>query len=112
MTDEALDPFDLASLRLDQNYSDGVAVRKLITMIRVGKPQKAALRSGESGSGLSDFSGGGHRFEGRSRKLFGVADIGCGTCWRVHFGRALHGHNQGRHLVSLAGAVAGSGWEA
>lgn len=40
MTDEALDPFDLASLRLDQNYSDGVAVRKLITMIRVGKPQK------------------------------------------------------------------------
>ena len=40
MTDEALEPFDLASLRLDQNYSDGVAVRKLITMIRVGKPQK------------------------------------------------------------------------
>ena len=40
MTDEALDPFDLASLRLDQTYSDGVAVKKLITMIRVGKPQK------------------------------------------------------------------------
>ena len=40
MKDQALDPFDLASLRLDQTYSDGVAVKKLITMIRVGKPQK------------------------------------------------------------------------
>ena len=40
MTDEELDPFDLASLRLDQTYSDGVAVKKLITTIRVGKPQK------------------------------------------------------------------------
>ena len=40
MTNEALDPFDLASLRLDQTYSDGIAVKKLISMIRVGKPQK------------------------------------------------------------------------
>ena len=40
MNDQALDPFDLASLRLDQTYSDDVAVKKLITMIRVGKPQK------------------------------------------------------------------------
>jgi hypothetical protein len=39
MTDN-IDPFDLASLRLDQTYSDGLAVKKLITMIRVGKPQK------------------------------------------------------------------------
>ncbi len=40
MNDGALDSFDLASLRLDQTYSDGVAVKKLITTIRVGKPQK------------------------------------------------------------------------
>ena len=40
MNDKAPNPFDLASLRLDQTYSDGVAVKKLITMIRVGKPQK------------------------------------------------------------------------
>jgi hypothetical protein len=40
MTDETLDPFDLASLRLDQTYSDGVAVKKLITTIRVGKPHR------------------------------------------------------------------------
>src|SRR5262245_64840721 len=39
MTDSP-DPFDLTSLRLDQTYSDGLAVKKLITMIRVGKPQK------------------------------------------------------------------------
>ena len=39
-TTEAPDPFDLASLRLDQTYSDGIAVKKLITMIRVGKPSK------------------------------------------------------------------------
>ena len=39
-TPEAPDPFDLASLRLDQSYSDGIAVKKLITMIRVGKPSK------------------------------------------------------------------------
>jgi hypothetical protein len=38
--DEAPDPFDLASLRLDQTYSDGISVRKLITQIRVGRPQK------------------------------------------------------------------------
>lgn len=37
---DKLDPFDLASLRLDQTYSDGVAVKRLITTIRVGKPQK------------------------------------------------------------------------
>ena len=64
MTDEALDPFDLASLRLDQTYSDGIAVKKLITMIRVGKPSEAALRESESGSGLSDLTGGDHRAEG------------------------------------------------
>jgi hypothetical protein len=40
MTEHSPDPFDLAALRLDQTYSDGVAVKKLITMIRVGKPQK------------------------------------------------------------------------
>lgn len=38
--EEELNPFDLTSLRLDQTYSDGIAVKKLITMIRVGKPQK------------------------------------------------------------------------
>ena len=35
------DPFDLASLRLDQPYADGMAVRKLITTIRVGKPSSS-----------------------------------------------------------------------
>ena len=112
MTDEALDPFDLAALRLDQTYSDGVAVKKLITMIRVGKPSEAALRESESRSGLSDLTGGGHRAQGRSGSLSGIADIGGGTCWRVHVGRALHGHHAGRHVVPLAGAVAGSGREA
>ena len=38
---DVLNPFDLASLRLDQTYSDGIAVKKLITMIRVGKPSSS-----------------------------------------------------------------------
>ena len=41
---DKLDPFDLASLRLDQTYSDGVAVKKLITQIRVGKPRQHFVR--------------------------------------------------------------------
>jgi hypothetical protein len=35
--DNNIDPLDLAALRLDQTYSDGVAVRKVITMIPVRK---------------------------------------------------------------------------
>ena len=35
---DVLDPFDPASLRLDQTFTDGTAVRKLITTIPVRKP--------------------------------------------------------------------------
>ncbi len=39
--DEALDPFNnLDSIRLDQSYTDGVTTKKLLTKIRVGKPEK------------------------------------------------------------------------
>ena len=40
MTDEALDPFDPAALRLDQTFTDGTAVKKLITTIPVRKPSR------------------------------------------------------------------------
>jgi hypothetical protein len=43
MNDGALDPFDLASLRLDQTYSDGVAVKKLVTMIRSANRRSSIL---------------------------------------------------------------------
>ena len=40
MTEEALDPFDPASLRLDQTFTDGTAVKKLLTTIPVRKPNR------------------------------------------------------------------------
>ena len=40
MTDEALDPFDPAALRLDQTFTDGTAVKKLTTTIPVRKPSR------------------------------------------------------------------------
>ncbi len=59
-----LDPFDLASLRLDQKYTDGVAVRKLITMIRVGKPQKQHFVRVHPDPAYRICSGGDHRTSG------------------------------------------------
>jgi hypothetical protein len=38
MTDEALDPFDPAALRLDQSFADGIGVKKLLLTIPVRKP--------------------------------------------------------------------------
>jgi hypothetical protein len=35
-----LDPFDPAALRLDQTFSDGVAVKKLLTAVPVKKPHR------------------------------------------------------------------------
>ena len=40
MIEEALDPFDPASLRLDQTFTDGTAVKKLLTTIPVRKPNR------------------------------------------------------------------------
>jgi hypothetical protein len=42
MTDEAKkpDPFDPASLRLDQSFVESAGVRKLLTVVHVGKPNK------------------------------------------------------------------------
>ena len=40
MNDKALDPFDPASLRLDQTFTDGTAVRKLLTTVPVRKPSR------------------------------------------------------------------------
>ena len=37
---DVLDPFDPASLRLDQTFTDGTAVKKLITTIPVRKPSR------------------------------------------------------------------------
>jgi hypothetical protein len=37
---DVLDPFDPASLRLDQTFTDGTAVRKLIATIPVRKPSR------------------------------------------------------------------------
>ena len=112
MTDEALDPFDLASLRLDQTYSDGIAVKKLITMIRVGKPQKQHFVRVNPDPAYRISPVAIIELKDDRESLLGVADIGGGTCGRVHIGRAVHRHHAGRHLVSLAGAVAGAGREA
>ena len=38
--DDVLDPFDPTSLRLDQTFTDGTAVKKLITTIPVRKPSR------------------------------------------------------------------------
>jgi hypothetical protein len=40
MTDELLDPFDPAALRLDQTFTDGTAVKKLLTTVPVRKPNR------------------------------------------------------------------------
>ena len=37
---EAPDPFDPAALRLDQIFTDGTAVKKLLTTIPVRKPSR------------------------------------------------------------------------
>ena len=40
MTKGALDPFDPAALRLDQTFTDGAAVKKLLTTVPVKKPHR------------------------------------------------------------------------
>jgi hypothetical protein len=40
MTEEAPDPFDPAALRLDQTFTDGTAVKKLLTTVPVRKPSR------------------------------------------------------------------------
>src|SRR5262249_10585085 len=40
MNDVPLDPFDLASLRLDQSFTDGTAVKKLLNTVPVRKPAR------------------------------------------------------------------------
>jgi hypothetical protein len=40
MTEKSPDPFDPAALRLDQNFTDGTAVKKLLTTIPVRKPSR------------------------------------------------------------------------
>jgi hypothetical protein len=40
MTEKSPDPFDPAALRLDQTFTDGTAVKKLLTMIPVRKPSR------------------------------------------------------------------------
>ena len=37
---DKLDPFDPAALRLDQTFTDGTAVKKLLTTISVRKPNR------------------------------------------------------------------------
>ena len=37
---DVLNPFDPASLRLDQTFTDGTAVKKLLTTIPVRKPSR------------------------------------------------------------------------
>ena len=40
MTEEELNPFDPAALRLDQTFTDGTSVKKLLTTIPVRKPSR------------------------------------------------------------------------
>ena len=40
MNDIKFDPYDPASLRLDQSFCDGTAVKKLLTTVPVRKPNR------------------------------------------------------------------------
>ncbi len=58
------DPFDPASLRLDQSFTEGAGVKKLLTTVPVRKPKSTGFRASTSWSGLSLDARRHHRIEG------------------------------------------------
>ena len=53
-------PFDPASLRLDQSFADTVGVKRLLTTVPVRKPKSAGLRACASRTALPAEPSGDH----------------------------------------------------
>ena len=81
MTDEKLDPFDPASLRLDQTFTDGTAVRKLLTMVPVRKPSRQDFVRVHPDPAYRLSPAGIHRDQGRARVLSGDAGDRARSGW-------------------------------
>ena len=58
---DVLNPFDPASLRLDQTFTDGTAVKKLLTTIPVRKPKRQDFVRVHPDADYRIIAGGDHR---------------------------------------------------
>ena len=100
------DPFDLAKLRVSQDFLETTNVKKLLTTVPIRKPGPQDFVRVHPSPQYRDTLGAA-RAEGRSRDLHRQPGRGAGAANRVLHRHAVHRDQPHRRAVHVAGAGAG-----